>query len=91
MMVAGGLSTLVDGAAIVAALEEELPAETPDRFNPIRVLESWVEEGRAPDHIPASAADPGTARVAEALLCPWPKAAVAGASDAAVAACDSGR
>lgn len=69
----------------------ELPAETPDRFNPIRVLESWVEEGRAPDHIPASAADPGTARVAEALLCPWPKAAVAGASDAAVAACDSGR
>ena len=56
----------------------ELPAETPDRFNPIRALERWVEEGRPPEGIAAAAPDPQAARVAEALLCPWPDGAVAG-------------
>ncbi|HZX22927.1 MAG TPA: tannase/feruloyl esterase family alpha/beta hydrolase [Woeseiaceae bacterium] len=55
----------------------ELPAETPDRFNPIRVLERWVEQGHAPERIAAAAANPQAARVPEALLCPWPASAVA--------------
>jgi feruloyl esterase len=55
----------------------ELGAQTPDRFNPIQVLERWVEEGRPPQRIAAIAAEPEAARVAEALLCPWPDSAVA--------------
>ncbi len=71
----------------------ELAAETPDRFNPIRVLERWVEEGQAPERIAAAAADPGSARVPRALLCPWPDSAVAGdvAGGGVAAACRSGR
>jgi hypothetical protein len=57
------------------------------------VLERWVEEGRPPDGIAAAAADPGSARVAAALLCPWPDGAVAGAvaGEGTAAACRAGR
>lgn len=67
----------------------EMPAGTPDRFNPIRVLERWVEEGQAPEGIPVTAADAESARVPEAVLCPWPAAAVAARAGAAVQICSA--
>jgi hypothetical protein len=55
----------------------ELPSDVPDRFNPIRVLEDWVERGVAPEMIPAAPADPASARASLVALCPYPADAVA--------------
>ncbi len=55
----------------------EMPSGVADRFNPIRILAAWVEEGVAPDAIEAQAARPGTARVPGARLCPHPGTAIA--------------
>jgi hypothetical protein len=57
----------------------EIPASQPDRFNPLAVLERWVEEGDAPENLqlttppaqPGNAAQPGRT----ATLCPYPIAA----------------
>jgi hypothetical protein len=57
----------------------EIPASQPDQFNPLAVLERWVEQGEAPEKLqlttpaaaPASAAPPARS----ATLCPYPIAA----------------
>jgi len=54
----------------------ELPAETPDRFDPIAAIEAWVEKGTAPDFIPAHTLDPTAGSSRAAALCPYPQAAV---------------
>ncbi|MEJ2603240.1 MAG: tannase/feruloyl esterase family alpha/beta hydrolase [Gammaproteobacteria bacterium] len=56
----------------------EIPAGAPDRFNPIRVLEDWVERDRVPRDIPVTAVEGREARVPEGVLCPYPDRAVAG-------------
>lgn len=53
----------------------EIPADVPDRFDPISELDQWVETGRAPEQIIASAADPETAVAARIALCPHPEKA----------------
>ncbi len=54
----------------------ELPADVPDRFDPISVLDEWVESGRPPSGIPARALDPENATIVEALLCAHPATAI---------------
>ncbi|HET6565068.1 MAG TPA: tannase/feruloyl esterase family alpha/beta hydrolase [Xanthomonadales bacterium] len=57
----------------------EMPAEQPDQFNPLFVLEQWAEQGKAPDTLllttpPAEAGS--TARQGQsAVVCPYPIAA----------------
>lgn len=53
----------------------EIPADVPDRFDPIAVLDQWVESGQAPEQIIATAADPETAAAAKTALCPHPATA----------------
>lgn len=50
----------------------EIPAHVPDRFDPISILDQWVETGQAPEQIIATAADPETAVAAKIALCPHP-------------------
>ena len=50
----------------------EIPADVPDRFDPILELDQWVETGQAPEQIIATAADPETAVAAKMALCPHP-------------------
>ena len=54
----------------------EMPADVPDRFDPITALDTWVETGAPPDGIPATALNPDTANIREALLCPHPATAI---------------
>lgn len=54
----------------------EMPAAAPDRFDPIAILDRWVEGGEAPAQMHVSALDPGSAAVAESVVCPYPAAAV---------------
>jgi feruloyl esterase len=54
----------------------EMPADVPDRFDPITVLDNWVETGAPPDRILATALNPDTAIIKEALLCPHPATAI---------------
>ncbi len=54
----------------------EMPANTPDQFDPITALENWVEKGQAPAYIEAHALNPETALSSHAVLCPYPGTAV---------------
>jgi feruloyl esterase len=47
----------------------DLPASTPDQFNPIVILDNWVETGKPPEFIVATSA---SGSGAQALLCPYP-------------------
>ncbi|GHF17541.1 feruloyl esterase [Kordiimonas sediminis] len=49
----------------------EMPGAGPDSFDPIAALEQWVEDGIAPESIPAKASDP-SARTKRANLRPYP-------------------
>jgi feruloyl esterase len=54
----------------------EMPSTLPDRFDPIAVLEEWVEQDRAPQRLELRALDPETAVVPAAVICPYPGAPV---------------
>jgi len=54
----------------------EIPANTPDQFDPITALENWVEKGQAPAYMEARALDSETALSSRAALCPYPDTAV---------------
>jgi feruloyl esterase len=49
----------------------ELPSASPDRFDPIAVLDAWVERGEPPRQLHVTALDPATATVADAVVCPY--------------------
>ena len=51
----------------------EMPAATPDRFDPIAMLEDWVENGTAPSRLTATALEPETAVVPAVVVCPYPE------------------
>jgi hypothetical protein len=51
----------------------EMPAATPDRFDPIAMLENWVENGVTPSRLAATALDPAAAVVPAAVVCPFPE------------------
>lgn len=63
----------------------EMPSDVPDRFDPITVLDQWVESGQAPGQIIATAADPETAVAAKIVLCPHPAKARRADSEAGAA------
>ena len=51
----------------------EAPGLAPDLFDPLQILEAWVEQDIAPDHIIArDQLDPAEA-TATARLCPYPQ------------------
>jgi feruloyl esterase len=52
----------------------ELPSSAPDRFDPIAVLEDWVERGRAPGQLNVTALDPEKAATPATVVCPYPQA-----------------
>jgi len=54
----------------------EIPAATPDRFDPIAMLENWVENGEAPTSLMAKALDPEAAVVPATVVCPYPESPV---------------
>ena len=54
----------------------ELPANVPDRFDPIKALDLWVEQGIAPTDLQAHALDKANATISSAVLCPHPATAV---------------
>jgi len=54
----------------------EIPADVPDRFDPITALDKWVETGKPPEKIPAHALNPESAIVTDAVLCPHPATAI---------------
>ena len=54
----------------------EMPAAAPDRFDPITVLDNWVEYGRAPRQLHVSALDAESSAVPESVVCPYPFAPV---------------
>ena len=54
----------------------EMPANTPDQFDPISALEDWVEKGQAPAYLEAHALNSETALSRRAALCPYPATAV---------------
>jgi feruloyl esterase len=54
----------------------EMPADVPDRFDPITALDNWVENGVAPTKLPAHALNAETAVVDKAVLCPHPATAI---------------
>ena len=64
----------------------EIPAGVPDRFDPITVLDKWVETGEAPDAIPVKPGRDDKVRMPELLLCPHPAAARVLTKEAAPAA-----
>jgi len=54
----------------------EAPGLAPDLFDPLQILEDWVEQGIAPDHIIArDQLDPAEA-TATARLCPYPQRSI---------------
>ena len=67
----------------------EMPSSAPDQFDPITVLENWVENGVAPAQLIASSPDPETARVPAAAICPYPSLPVylAGVQDSEDVSC----
>jgi feruloyl esterase len=54
----------------------EPPHTLPDIFNPIEVLEKWVENGVAPEQIIARKVDDSGKVIRTRPLCPYPKAAI---------------
>lgn len=54
----------------------ELPSGAPDRFDPLAVLDDWVERGRAPGQLHVTALEPAAAVYPDAVVCPYPEAPV---------------
>ncbi len=52
----------------------ELPSRLPDQFNPIAILENWVEQGQAPDVLTVTKTDSGES--SEIRVCPYPASPV---------------
>jgi hypothetical protein len=50
----------------------EMPSGVPDRFDPIAMLENWVEKGEAPSRLTVHALDPDATVVPAAVICPYP-------------------
>jgi feruloyl esterase len=50
----------------------EMPSPIPDRFNPIEMLENWVEKGQAPRQLNVYSADPESMGIDAAAICPYP-------------------
>jgi len=50
----------------------EIPSALPDRFDPISVLDRWVETGEAPVQLTARALDPEVAEIKATAICPYP-------------------
>jgi predicted amidohydrolase YtcJ len=48
----------------------EIPARTPDRFDPITILDQWVETGTAPDVLRATPVEPGSTAISELVVHP---------------------
>ncbi len=48
----------------------EMPAGTPDRFDPITMLDQWVETGSAPEVLRATPAEPGSSDMPELTVYP---------------------
>ena len=76
----GGAAALTENARLFMVPGHghcwEAPGLAPDLFDPVEVLEAWVEKNRGPDHIIArDQLDPGDA-TATALLCPYPQRAL---------------
>jgi feruloyl esterase len=76
----GGAAALTDNARLFMVPGHghcwEAPGLAPDLFDPVEVLEAWVEKNRGPDHIIArDQLDPRDA-TATALLCPYPQRAL---------------
>lgn len=59
----------------------EIPSAAPDRFDPIIMLETWVEKDQAPTQLIASPSDPETASVSATAVCPYPALPVYLAAD----------
>jgi hypothetical protein len=53
----------------------EIPANVPDRFDPITVLDQWVETGDAPQSIPTATFGEDATVTEQILLCPHPDTA----------------
>ena len=54
----------------------EAPGLAPDLFDPVQILEAWVERDTAPGQIIARDQLDPEAATATALLCPYPQRAV---------------
>jgi len=50
----------------------ELPSAAPDQFDPITVLENWVEKDEVPDELVVRSARPDADGAAETVVCPYP-------------------
>jgi len=50
----------------------ETPSATPDRFDPISMLENWVEDNEAPEQVSATTLNPEAAEVPAAAICTYP-------------------
>lgn len=48
----------------------ELPASTPDRFDPISMLDQWVETGTAPEVLRATPVEPASTAMPELIVYP---------------------
>lgn len=48
----------------------EVPAGTPDRFDPISMLDQWVETGEAPEALRATPVQPGSTHMPELIVYP---------------------
>jgi feruloyl esterase len=48
----------------------ETPASTPDRFDPISMLDQWVETGTAPEVLRATPVEPGATAMPELVVTP---------------------
>ncbi len=50
----------------------EMPGQVADDFNPLVVIDHWVETGKAPDHVIAGMAQDASPNNRTRLLCPYP-------------------
>lgn len=76
---AGGLEQLTEFARLFMVPGWghcwEKPAAAPDDFDPVRALEAWVEEGRAPDFMVARRLDEAGIERRSRPVCSYPSAA----------------
>lgn len=50
----------------------EMPSSAPDQFNPIVVLENWVEKSQVPTQLDVFAADPESTNIDATAVCSYP-------------------
>jgi len=53
----------------------EKPGQVADEFNPLQIIDQWVESGQAPDHVTAVKKDTSGRLILSRKLCPLPKVA----------------